>query len=268
MGHMLMLSSYHLSERNAGQYIEALERFNPVVIQAFPSAISFLARYLASEGKHYRVDALKAVLTSSETLSKEQADLIEERMGCRVFDHYGSLERVVMISTCEHGNLHVNSDYGCMEELVGEDGDSEIVGTGFNNWLMPLFRYRTGDRIARKDQDRGCPCGRRFPLIKRVSGRVDDYVVTADGRTVARLTPVFWGVENIAEAQVVQERVGEIRIVVVPLGEFGEREKQILRVNAAQRLGQATRVTVDVVSQISRGPNGKLQTVVNRIGKG
>jgi phenylacetate-CoA ligase len=33
---MLMLSSYHLSPGNGAAYIEALERFDPVLLQAYP----------------------------------------------------------------------------------------------------------------------------------------------------------------------------------------------------------------------------------------
>jgi phenylacetate-CoA ligase len=67
---MLMLSSYHLSEPNASVYLEALAHFDPVVIQAYPSSIGFLAAYLDATGRHYEGTALKGVVTSSESVGE------------------------------------------------------------------------------------------------------------------------------------------------------------------------------------------------------
>src|SRR6266496_1026668 len=51
---MLMLSSYHLSESSAPAYLDALTRFDPVVIQAYPSSIGFLATWMRSAGSRCR----------------------------------------------------------------------------------------------------------------------------------------------------------------------------------------------------------------------
>jgi len=39
-----------------------------------------------------------------------------------------------------------------------------------------------------------CPCGRATPVLKRIEGRTDSYVVRADGRRVGRISNVFQGV--------------------------------------------------------------------------
>ena len=43
---MLMLSSYHLSRYNGLAYLHALESFDPVLLQAYPSSVAYLARLL------------------------------------------------------------------------------------------------------------------------------------------------------------------------------------------------------------------------------
>ena len=58
---MLMLSSFHLSEAHSPAYIAALEHFDPVIIQAYPSSIAFLARYLDGSGRRYRGRSLKGI---------------------------------------------------------------------------------------------------------------------------------------------------------------------------------------------------------------
>lgn len=261
----LMMSSYHLAEPNAAAYLAALQTFDPAVIQAYPSSIAFLARFLDATASSYKGASLRAIITSSETLTDDQRQVVERRMGCKVYDHYGSLERVVLIGTCEVGNYHLESDYGYTELLPDNDGNLEIVGTGFNNWLMPLIRYRSHDQLVMGSDNITCACGRKLPLVDRIQGRMDDYILTTDGRRIGRLDHVFKGVTNIAEAQIVQDRVGAIKIVIVPMGSFNGQQECSLRANVADRLGKDMEVSIDLVAQIPRGRNGKLRGVICRV---
>ncbi|MGE5117891.1 MAG: phenylacetate--CoA ligase family protein, partial [Betaproteobacteria bacterium] len=166
----LMMSSYHLSEGSAAGYVNALQQFAPRLIHAYPSSIAFLANWLHVHAMHYGGEGLKGIITSSETLLPEQKALIESTFGCPVFDWYGQFERVAAIGSCEHGRLHVLSDYSYVELLPMGDGQHEIVGTGFNNRAMPLIRYRTGDFVVLDADGAACPCGRAFPIVKRLVG--------------------------------------------------------------------------------------------------
>jgi phenylacetate-CoA ligase len=259
---MLMLSSYHLSEDNAPAYVSALEKFTPAVIQAYPSSISFLGRWLDAKGRDYAGGMLKGIVTSSETLSPEQKSVIEKRFGCRVFDWYGQFERVAAIGTCEHGRQHIVSDYSFVELLPAEGGLYEIVGTGFNNFAMPLIRYRTGDYVRLEATDSQCECGRHFPLVASVQGRADDVVKLPDGRHVGRLDHIFKGVDGVLEAQIRQDRIDRIDIFVVPTAGYSTTVETRLRTNARDRLGGAVQINVQAVDSIPRTRNGKLRSVV------
>lgn len=258
---MLMLSSYHLSMNTAPSYVSVLEKYDPVLIQAYPSAMAFLARYLQAKNQHYR-GRLRSIVMTSETLLAEDIRVIEERFRCKVFEQYGSAERVTMIQTCEHGSRHVDSDYGYTEFIPMDDGRYEIVGTGFNNALMPLIRYRSGDSVELFDDDRECPCGRKLPIVKKLHGRLDDYIKTPDGRRIARLGFVFQGVAHIGEAQVVQNQIDTIVLRVVPAGELNESDRRQLIANARARLGSDIQIQIETVAAIERTRNGKLRTVV------
>jgi phenylacetate-CoA ligase len=88
--------------------------------------------------------------------------------------------------------LHVFSDIRHVELLrtntvsaANESG--EVVVTDLTNYVFPLLRYRTGD--TSRAIDTPCPCGRAFPLIEYVQGRISDTIYLSDG------TPVpgeFW----------------------------------------------------------------------------
>ncbi len=262
---MLMMSSYHLAERTADSYLQALNDFRPTTLHAYPSSIAFLARYLCSRGQYFHSAALRSIVTSSETLSEDDRRLIQQRFHCRVFDWYGAFERVAAIGTCEKGAYHLLSDYSYVElEDVG-DGQFEIIGTGFNNLVMPLIRYRTGDFVELPSSDHKCDCGRNFPIIRRVMGRQDDCILLADGRRIGRMDHVFKGMSGIAEAQIIQDRIDLIRILIVPLKEFSAAEEQALIGNVHQRIGAEIKVTVETVPGIPRTRNGKFRSVISCI---
>lgn len=262
---MLMLSSYHLSEGAAAAYLDALARFDPAVIQAYPSSIGFLATWMLGTGLRYRGRSLRGIVTSSETLPDVRRQEIEGAFGCRVFDWYGQFERVAAIGTCERGRRHLLSDYSYVEMLPVSDGLFEIVGTGFNNASMPLIRYRCGDLVRPAPAEERCPCGRSFPLIEEVVGRADDSIALPDGRSIGRLDHLFKGVEGILEAQIRQRRIDAIAILVVPSATFSEDTRKTLHKNVRHRLGDEIALEIRLVDSIPRTANGKFRGVVSDI---
>jgi phenylacetate-CoA ligase len=259
---MLMLSSYHLSEAAAPAYLDSLTRFDPVVIQAYPSSIGFLATWMANAGIRYRGESLRGIVTSSETLAADTRENIEAAFGHRVFDWYGQGERVAAIGTCESGRHHLLTDYSFVELLPAEDGLFELVGTGFNNRAMPLIRYRCGDFVRPAPAEERCGCGRSFPLIAEVLGRIDDAVKLPDGRSIGRLDHVFKGLTGILEAQIRQDRLNAVTLLVVPDTTFNDRLRDQLLDNTRERLGPEVAVEVRLVDAVPRTRNGKLKGVV------
>ena len=95
-------------------------------------------------------------------------------------------------------------------ELLRPDGSpaqpgevAEIVGTGFGNAAMPLIRYRTGDTVL-VAEDQHCACGRRMPIVETIVGRLEDVLLTVDGRMVTRFETAFNDSVHVVEAQLFQ----------------------------------------------------------------
>jgi phenylacetate-CoA ligase len=259
---MLMMSAYHMSEQNLPEYARVLERFDPVAIHAYPTAIGYFARTALDMGIRYRGSSLKAVLTSSETLTEEHERSIRRFFGCPVYDWYGSLERVAAIGTCEAGNRHVIADYGLVEYHPLPDGSNEIVGTGFDNYLMPLLRYRIGDAVVPADPRYRCPCGRAFPVVERIIGRLDDCIQTPDGRHVSMVINVFDGLDYVREAQVVQNGVDSLVFRVVACRRMNEKDIADVKQRATRLVGSHMHVAVEESMSLPRTRNGKLKFVV------
>ena len=182
----LIMSSYHLSDENMKFYVAEIRKYKPYDLYAYPSSTYLFANFC----KRYGIDLkFSCVFTSSEMLLEYQKDEIENTFGCKVYDWYGSAERVAGIGHCEHGAYHEISDYSIIEYLPVNDGQYEIIGTTIHNDVMPLIRYKVGDIIELDDTK--CDCGRNFRKIKKILGRNDDFIVLKDGRRFGRLESYF-----------------------------------------------------------------------------
>jgi phenylacetate-coenzyme A ligase PaaK-like adenylate-forming protein len=261
-----LFSSYHLSPANAAAYSRALCRYAPDYIDSYPSSVALLASLL-SEAR-LRAPRPKAIITSAETLTTRQRELIEEVFGARCYDQYGCTEQSVFASQCEHATYHVHPEYGIVE-ILRENGDpaqpgetGEIVCTSFTNDAFPLLRYRLGD-VAVLGEGR-CPCGREFPTLDRILGRLDDVLVTPDGRRVGRLDPAFKGRRTIREAQVVQESEAKVTVRIVPGSDYRDEDGLAVVKELEARLGSEMEIVVERVPSIKRTGRGKLRAVVNR----
>ena len=254
----LMLSSYHISQSTAENYISSLSKFDPIIIQAYPSSINALATWMLSKNKDYKGKSLRAIVTSSETLDREMRERIEKAFGCKVFDWYGQAERVIAIGTCDHGSYHILNDYG-MVELIPEENDTyELVGTSYNNLTMPLPHYRTGDFIRLSQAP--CSCGRIFPVATEIIGRRDKVITLPDGREIGRLDHVFKGVNNILEGQIVYQGKAHFLLKIVAISEWKHTDSELLIKNLNDRISDVT-ANIEIVDSISRAANGKFNFI-------
>ena len=262
---MIMLSSFHMSQQHLSSYIKAMADFDTQIIQAYPSSIVTLAKYLDANDLYYP-GVLKSIVTSSESLAKEDKILVEKRFKCTVFDWYGLFERVAAIASCEYGRYHILTDYSHVELVPAgktEDGKdrAEIVGTNFNNSLYPLIRYKTGDHVI-LSEDVACPCGRVFPIVDSIEGRVGDYLVAEDGQKVHILNHIPKGVNGLLGTQFIQKELMKIEVLVTCNSDFIDSERLKLITNIKERLGHKMEVTITVVDDFIRTKNGKMRQAI------
>ena len=181
-----------------------------------------------------------------------------------VIDHYGQTERVMMAGTCEHGGFHVFPDYGIVELLPVPNTESrwELVGTPLHNWGFPLFRYRTGDEVG-PAPTQPCPCGRSFPLLGLVDGRVEDSFTAADGRPIPLPSLVIDDLSGVREAQIAQLARGRYEVRVAPAAGFDEPAvEETIRRNVERIFGAGQHVTLRIMPRIPRSNSGKLKPSV------
>lgn len=266
---MLLVSTYHLDERHLSRIVERANRFRPELLDGYPTAIDQLARFCASRG--LRIPSLRVAITTAETLHPELRQSIEDGLGVRVFDYYAASEGVPFICQCEHGRYHPIPESGLFEFLdpqgrpASPGSEAEIVVTSFCQWKTPLIRYRTGDMVRLPDDPQApCPCGRAFPMAAELLGRVEDQVLTRDGRRLGMFPyRTLKHVGGLREAQIVQTGFESFRLVLVPDGTcpLAEIHRDAAAIFSSV-IGYEVQVELKAVPAVARGPNGKLRALV------
>jgi phenylacetate-CoA ligase len=263
-------SPYHLKPENAEKYVWALKRHRTRWLTGYAVSYYLLAKFML-EQKIAPPPTLKAVVTTSEKLTPEMRQVMQEAYRCRVYEEYSTVENVLFACECEQGRLHASPDVGVIEILrpdgtpcePGEVG--EVVATCLMRTYQPLIRYRVGDAACWDAEP--CPCGRDMPVIKEVTGRIEDVVIGPDGRQLVRFHGIFVNQPHVREGQIIQESLDWIRVKVVATHGFGADDEHDIIARVQQRLGAGVRVTVEQVAEIPRTKTGKFQAVINNMHK-
>ena len=271
-GRWLVMSSHQMTEETLPAYIQEIRRFKPGFIQAYPSTATMLARYMVEHGIE-PFPTVKAILCGSENLYPWQRDLLTRAFECRVFSWYGNSEQTVLAGECEESTLyHIFPEYGIVE-LIGRDGQpveepgvmGEVVATNLTNYVCPLIRYRTRDvAIAAAKQ---CSCGRQYPLLEKVEGRLQEFIVTRSGHLIS-VTPINYesgAFENIKQFQMYQETMGELIMKVVRKPTYTEDDTRQLIQELRWQLGDDMDVQIRFVDEIPRTEGGKFRYLIQKL---
>jgi phenylacetate-CoA ligase len=267
--HRTLFSVYHMTPANLRTYADAVHSHPARYVEGYPSAIHLLARSLLETDRPLPAGRIAAVFTSSESLLAFQRETIEKAFGAPVRDRYGVSEKVVSMTECAESRLHVDLEFCIVEvETASETEDSEtgpLLVTGLSSYATPMFRYRIGDVGTRSKHP--CSCGRAGDVFLAVDGRIEDYVLTPDGRLVGRLDHIFKEQYDVAEAQIVQPDEKSIDVFIVPRATYSSTSNRRLMRKIRERLGDQIEIKIQIRDSIPREANGKFRAVKSRFGR-
>lgn len=270
----LILSSYHMTDENLPQYFKKIRKFKPDFIQAYPSAITILARFM-EENSIKPFPSIKALLLGSENLYSWQRDLLGDVFQCRVYSWYGHTEQVALAGECEKSTYyHIFPEYGIVELISNddkpvtmEDGVGEIVATDLKNFVMPFIRYRTEDLGVYTTQR--CSCGRNYPLLKRVEGRLQELIITKDKRlitlTALMFAQHFEAFSRVKEMQLLQQKEGELVIKIVKTPRYSTKDEQEILSKMQSCVVDGLNINFDYVDNIPRTKSGKHRFLIQKL---
>lgn len=248
---------------------EMLNHLRPRIIYAYPTPLTLFCEYLHDSRKPF-YHPVSAICTA-EPLFPEQRKVIEEVLGCRVFEHYGSREFGMIAGECEqHNGVHLNPASAYLEFVPVQNTETlglhEILVTDLLNYGMPLIRYRVNDCVL-AGPDR-CACGRGYPLVRQIIGRTGDVFQLPNGDRipgVAFTNRVLKVCPGLAKTQIIQESLTEFRIRYVPGPTFSSNDLDLLRSNLRRFVAGDPLWTFEQVSEIPRERSGKTRFCISRV---
>ncbi|MBU0677416.1 MAG: hypothetical protein KJ626_04800 [Verrucomicrobia bacterium] len=265
----VLFSSYHLSPDNLGHYIAQLNSFKPEFIHGYPSSIYLVARFALENDVEFSF-CPKMIVTASETTLDFHRAVIEKAFRCKVYIWYGNTEYCGHITEGPDGRLRVQPYHSYVRVLDEKDADvppggvGRIVATSFSNPVFPLINYDTRD-IVRVSEDQSSAGQHGGLVIDYIEGRVEDYIVTPEGRWVGRLDHLFKDAKHVLNAQLVQDQREALRIRMKVDSSYDTSIENIIRKEARQRLGDAIEIQFEYVKEIEKEANGKYKFVVQKL---
>lgn len=269
------VSAFALEESDLAEYYERIKRFQPHWFYGYATLIDLLAEWIEATGRDGTVLGLRAIVPTSEPLSEAQRERVTRVFGAPIQNEYGCGEVGAIAYECERGLLHTMTESVVVEVLTGDGRpagpgeEGEVLVTDLNNYAMPLIRYRLGDQAVRGGD---CKCGRPFPTLERVVGRVHDVVFTPAGKRWHGekmdylMSAVHQDVFPFRRYQVVQQETDLLEVRLVSEEPVPEAARRLIEEYVRDRL-DGMRAHVRRVDRIERSPSGKLRLVKNEVSR-
>lgn len=265
------LSAFEITPERSHRFFRQLRRFGPRYAYGYPTLMNHFVDHCESAGLPGRDLDLRVVISTGEMLTRPVRTRLAEFFGCRVVNEYGCSESGILGFECEAGGLHevpwavyleVGDDdaEGTNDSASGEGTARPALITDLAGSVIPLLRYRLGDRIRPLHDP--CGCGRALRRFAVDVGREDSFIRLESGRViydaVLAYTVPSW-VERFVARQTAIDRL-EAKVVVAR-NSSGSDAAELERI-WREALGGGVDVHVELVDAIPYDGSGKLRYFV------
>lgn len=253
---------------------ELMNDFRPKIVYAYPTPLALFCEYLRSCGKTYHRPT--SAICTAEPLQDHQREIIEQTLACPVFEQYGSRDFGIIGAQCEaRESMHLHPAAAYVEFLpisgAEREGLHEILVTDLTNDAMPLIRYQIGDCAFVSSSP--CSCGRSFPAVTKIAGRITDNFYMANGNVIpgvivgVHLTHLLRVRPGIAKVQLVQDTTTEFRVRYVPGITFDASDIDFLRSKLRAFFTDQVTWKFERVEEIERERSGKTRFCISHVGR-
>jgi len=245
-----------------------LLREEPDYLLTHPTMLDRLVRHSAETG--LRPKRLRQVLTISEILAPGLRELCHAEWNAPVVDTYSTREAGYLALQCpDADHYHLQSETALVEILdpagrpcaPGEIG--RVIVTPLHNLAMPLLRYDVGDHA---EMGAPCPCGRGLPVIRRILGRRQNMLRTAEGERWPLLSSDDIGkllaLAPIRQYQFAQTHLDRIEVRLQTERTLTDGEALGVVDWARAKFGEEFRIDLAFPAELSRTTSGKFEDFV------
>ena len=200
--------------------INELEVFQPVVLEANPSVLSRLSRYIINN--KIPVFQPDVIISTYEYVTELQYSQIRQAFQVPMTSSYGTTETGYIFMECEAGKFHQNTDF-CrvdFEPFKRQYGGpllGRIMVTPFNNPWCYFIRFDTGDLVSLEESGK-CLCGRNSGIIlASINGRKANLTLTVEGKpiTLFELDHAMSRLDGIEQYRLIQNEYSAYELHLV-----------------------------------------------------
>lgn len=262
-------STFHINQRNFDVYWESLNKFKPDFIIGFPSSVFEICDIANKKGLILE-HKVKVFFPTAETVLPIHREVISKVLGCKLVDQYASSEGAPFILECTSGNLHIHPLTGIFEVVNDEmqpTNEGELLVTSYTTYGTPLIRYRIGDRIKLSPTNKTCECGSIFPLVDRIDGRSNDYILSPSHGKVnlGNISNSTKDVSGIIKFQILQSNLKTVTVLIVANDSFTQSEQAKFVSALSERLGPDLAINIELVQDIPTEKSGKFRIIKNKL---
>jgi phenylacetate-CoA ligase len=195
----IFLDASEITDASVSRFVKEWLQNPPVSVTAYAGGMQQVALYCQKRG--ITLPSPKAIFTTASPIDLVQRKFLHGVFGAPIFDSYVATEANPMAGQCrccaeaDNPALHIHSDFRHLEFVdphgfpmpIGEEGD--VLVTDLGDRAFPIIRYRIGDRGRALSGN--CDCGRPFPLMDAVRGRMAYRIYLEKGVLTGGWTTIF-----------------------------------------------------------------------------
>ena len=234
------------------------EARKPIIIYAYPSSLCQYIALLNERGINIDKAKIKAILSTSETLSNTKKTHIELYFGQKVINLYGARDGGISAGSSDNDKFIYNG-IDCVAEVLCIKGNNELVLTNLDSDAFPFVRYRVGDMAEVSIADTGYPF-----MLSNLLGRTRDIIHIGKDRFIhgIMINKLFEDLP-ISEFQVIQHKDFSCDFYLqlntqsnIDLEAFSNRIGLLL---------DGIPFRISIVSELIRQQNNKLRSIISEV---
>ena len=257
------INVFNLNKNSIHKYFNDIEKFKPVYINGYKSAILQFSELLEQEKLFFKKFRFRLAVVTSEVLLQEEKNFIERILGCKVANQYGCAEAGQIAYECPKGSMHV------FEEAIylNTNENNEVFLTEIHNDSIPLINYKNNDLVSLSEKK--CKCGISSRIICEIKGRVDDFLIKPNGEIINHYLFIFIIMElddigfknSILKWKVIQYK-NNFQLIIVPTQNYNSKVEQYIKKRLHEEIGEDIIIEFTLVKSIPRDKSGKLRSFV------
>lgn len=276
LSHRYRFSVFDMSDEVLERNLQVFKKRKFSYINGYTSSIVAFAKFLKSKNTVLKdvCPTLTACITTAEMLSPEDKKLLEKQFGVPVVNEYGASELGVIAFQNKHDEWQLNAQ-DLYVEIVNEKNipvapgdEGKVVITSLYNQAHPFIRYEIGD-IGILDEVSTL----KKPILKKLIGRTNDFVVLPSGKRSAGLTfyyitkSVIEDDGNVREFIIRQTSLDTFEIHYVSDIILTEYQKKEIEEAVETYLESGLKIIFIRTDQLIRSKSGKLKQFESLIKK-